>query len=221
MHAPQMLQQDCPCCPQKQLLTWEQHSCFQVALVSMTVLVPALRGPTLAANAAGVPPTAKLFDLPHWHHFCQRMGSPGYKLMRDSAAHLEVVPLAALLPVGELVPADGGVAVLADGQAQHVVKHVPGCEGAHSGKAHIHANDHPAEEGPDGDQTLIGWARRLLHDVQVCRQRPASIDVFDCLEVVWARTLLPAAPRSGERAQVFGADEPMYVCTGAGRSIQL
>lgn len=55
MHAPQILQQDCPCCPQKQLLTWEQHSCFQVALVAMTVLVPALKRPNPGGKCSRCP----------------------------------------------------------------------------------------------------------------------------------------------------------------------
>ncbi len=57
--------------------------------------------------------------------------------------HLEVWPGVAGLPVAQLVPGDGGVAVAAQVNAQEAVVHVPGAEDPHRGKANIGAHQHP------------------------------------------------------------------------------
>lgn len=89
--------------------------------------------------------------------------------------HLEAIPLIALAVVGELVPRDGGVAVLGQVNAQDVVEHVPEGEGCHCGKADIEAHHHPAHKGPGADQALCRAAGGLLHDVQVCIREQSSV----------------------------------------------
>jgi len=63
-------------------------------------------------------------------------------------AHLKALPGAALLPVSELIPGDGAVAIPGEVQAQKAVTHVPHAEGSHRGKAHICAHQEPPAPAP-------------------------------------------------------------------------
>ena len=84
-----------------------------------------------------------------------------------NATHREVLPGIALVPVGQLLPGDGAVAVLGDVNAEEAVAEVPHTEGPDGREANVDTDDEVAEQDPGGDEVLVRAPGRLLHDVGV------------------------------------------------------
>jgi len=86
----------------------------------------------------------------------------------NEVVDLEVSPVGALRPGGELAERDQGVAI------SSLSHGVPVDENANGGDTNVESDDHVAEEDPVRDQALIRLSGWLLHDVSIRRVETKS-----------------------------------------------